>query len=105
MLSSSGSNAVCAEPRELDGRQVSKAFQVIWLPRHNAAQAMVLRQTVPGIVGLARLGQRWGVRCRLEEAAAVHQLVKPDAEYLPSGHKQVFLLGPVPYGTLKTEYR
>ena len=101
VLSLSGSNAVCVEPRELDGRQVSKAYQVIWLPRHTAAQAMVLRQTIAGIIGLARLGQRWGVRCRVGEAASVHQLVKPDAEYLPSGHKQVFLLGPVPFGTLK----
>ena len=101
VLSISGMTAVCAEPRELDGRQVSKAFQVIWLPRHNAAQAMVLRQTITGIVGLARLGHRWGVRCRVQNAAAVHQMIKPNAEYLPSGQKQVFLLGPVPYGTIR----
>ncbi len=101
VLALSGSNAVCVEPREQDGRQVSKAYQVIWLPRHTAAQTMVLRQTTPGIVGIARLGNRWGVRCKVADAASVHQQVKPDAEYLPSGKKQLFLLGPVPFGTLK----
>lgn len=96
LLSLSGTNAVCVEPRELDGRQVSKSYQVIWLPRHTAAQAMVLRQTITGIIGLARLGHRWGVRCRVGDRIAkrrrqsdLHHVFKDCARDPP---KQVDLL-------------
>ena len=101
LISKSGVGSIVVEPRELDGRQVSKAYHVVWLPNQSFAQAQVLRQTTEGAIGLARIGDKWGLRCRAEQAAKVHKLIKPSTEYLPSGTKMHYLIGPVPYGTVK----
>lgn len=101
LIAKSGTGSIVVEPRELDGRQVSKAYHVVWLQHHTCAQAQVLKQTTEGALGLARIGDRWGLRCRSEQAARVHKILKPSTEYLPSGEKMHYLIGPVPYGTVK----
>ena len=101
LLQTSGAAAISTEPRELDGRMISKSYYVSWLPRMNYAQAMALKQTTPGAIGLARLGTKWGIRCRIGDAARVYETLKPDSQYLPSGQQQRYLMGPLPYGTLK----
>ena len=101
LIAKSGSGSVVVEPRELDGRQVSRAYHVVWLPNQSLAQAQVLKQTTEGALGLARIGDKWGLRCRAEQAAKLHKVIKPSTEYLPSGAKMHFLIGPVPYGTVK----
>ena len=101
LIAKSGSGSVVVEPRELDGRQVSRAYHVVWLPNQQLTQAQVLRQTTEGALGLARIGDKWGLRCRAEQAAKIHKLIKPSTEYLPSGTKMHYLVGPVPYGTVK----
>ncbi len=101
LISKSGAGTIVVEPRELDGRQVSKAYHVVWMPNQSFAQAQVLKQTTEGALGLARIGDKWGLRCRSEQAAKVHKVIKPSTEYLPSGAKMHYLIGPVPYGTVK----
>lgn len=100
ILQTSGAAAISTEPRELDGRMISKSYYVTWLPKMNYAQAMALKQTT-GAIGLARLGTKWGIRCRMGDAARVYETLKPDSQYLPSGQQQRYLMGPLPYGTLK----
>lgn len=97
----SGSFGVFIEPKAVDGRQVTEAFNVAWTPKATQAQAMMYLQTIPGIVGLARLGMKLGVRCLVADSSAVHQATKPDSQFLPGGAKQSYLIGPVPWGTLK----
>lgn len=101
LIAKSGAGSIVVEPRELDGRQVSKAYHVVWLAKQSFAQAQVLRQTTEGALGLARIGDKWGLRCRAELASRVHKALKPATEYLPSGAKMHYLIGPVPYGTIK----
>lgn len=72
----------------MDGRQVTDVFNVVWTPKATHAQAMMYLQTIPGIVGLARLGTKLGVRCLTADSSAVHQAIKPDSQFLPGGVKQ-----------------
>ena len=97
----SGANGLFVEPKAVDGRQPSPLYQVIWLARATLQELVIMRQTQGGICGLARLGQKMGVRCRVEDAGRLHQLLKPGSEFLPPGRKQFFMVGPVPFGTLK----
>ena len=54
LIAKSGVGSIVVEPRELDGRQVSKAYHVVWLPQKTFSQAQVLKQTTEGALGLAR---------------------------------------------------
>ena len=55
-------------------------------------------QTNPAVTGLARLGERRGLRVHTTQAKAIHQLVRPDTVFLPNGPKNLFTVGPFPYG-------
>ena len=98
----SGISGVFLEPKGEDGKQPSSAFQVAWLPRLSFQEVQVLKQTVNGVLGIARLGTKYGLRSVVDLASAVHAAVKPGVSFLPQGRKQQFLVGPVPFGTLKS---
>lgn len=97
----SGINGLFVEPKAEDGRQPSPSFHVIWMPRMSLQDLTILRQTHEGICGLARMGSKMGVRCRVEDAVKLHQEIKPGSSFLPPGRKQAFMIGPVPFGTVK----
>ena len=101
LLQVSGQEGVCVEPRSIDGRKPSEDFFVVWMPKSTASQALVMKQTTAKVLGLARLGNKWGLRCRLDDASVVHKAVRPDSEFLPVGQKQLFLVGPLPFGALR----
>ena len=99
LLSLSGESGIYSEPRSEDAREVDPAFAIIWmqkLPRHELQR---LRQINPAVTGLARVGDRFGLRVPIADAANVHKSVKPDAPFLPGGPKQQYLMGPMPFGT------
>ena len=98
----SGIGGIFIEPKEVDGKQPSASFQVLWMPKASFREITHLRQTVSGICGIARLGLKFGVRCATAQAERVHQAIKPGGSYLPQGKKLSFLIGPLPFGTLKT---
>ena len=98
LLSMSGEGGVFLEPRSLDSKSPTMDYHVIWMPRSNLQDLMHLRQTIPEILGLARLGMRMGIRTSVAHANVVGQQVKPDAIQLTSGVRLQFDLGPVPYG-------
>ena len=98
----SGNRGAYVEPKEVDGKLPSGQYQVFWLPRSTHRELVHLRQTVQGICGLARLGTKQGIRCHVHQAEEVHNAIRPDGAYLPQGRKITFLIGPFPYGTLKT---
>ena len=97
----SGIDGIYIEPKAIDGRQVSKEFHVVWVPKASYAQIAVHRQTVAGVIGIARIAGKYGLRCLADDSQNIHSAVKPDSPYLPSGTKLTFLVGPVPWGTLK----
>ena len=97
----SGHGGVYLEPKSIDGRHPSPDYQVIWMPRADDAQLMLQRQTLPNIVGLARLGQKMGLRCKTEHAAEVFATLRPGHTFLPPGKRQTYLVGPFGFGTLQ----
>lgn len=99
---SSGVGGVYVEPKEVDGRSPATEYQVFWVSRASHRDLVHLKQTTEGIVGLARLGNKHGVRCHISNAEAVHSAIRPSGSYLPQGRKLTFLLGPLPFGTLKS---
>ena len=98
----SGHDGVYLEPKSIDGRQPSPDFQVIWIPKADQAQLLLLRQTVANVVGMARLGTKLGLRCRTEHAAEVFAKVRPGHTFLPPGKRLTFLVGPFACGTLQS---
>lgn len=97
----SGNSGLFLEPRQIDGKGPSECFQVIWIPKSTMAELQHLKQTTAGIVGIAPLGMRMGLRCLATLAPAIHAAVFPNGMYLPAGRKMHFIMGPFPYGTLK----
>ena len=98
----SGISGIYLEPRGINGKQPSDLFQVVWVPKASFDELRMLKQTTAGVLGLARLGVKYGLRCSVDKASEVHNVVKPGSAYLPQGKKYQFLLGPVPFGTLKS---
>lgn len=99
ILGCSGEGGVYAEPRSMDSREVSRDFEVIWVPRSDKAAVSHIRQTNPATIGLARQGERFGVRVVASQAAELHKLLRPDAVYLSTGVRQQYIVGPIPFGT------
>ena len=97
----SGHSGVYLEPKALDGRKPSPDFQVVWIPKLDASQLLLQRQTIPNVVGMARLGAKVGLRRRTEHAAEVFAKLRPGHTFLPPGKRQTFLVGPFPFGTLQ----
>ena len=95
----SGDAGVFVEPKSVCGRKPSSVFQVIWTPKADLRQLIMQRQTLPEVCGVARLGTKLGLRCKVEFAAALSAKIRPDQVFLPQGDKSTFLVGPMPYGT------
>lgn len=98
MLALSGSAGAYCEPRTDDGKEVLSEYTVVWTPKHTIQQMQHLKQTNPAVNGLARIGDRRGLRVHSSQAKVVHQLIRPDSVYLPSGPCTLFTVGPFPFG-------
>lgn len=98
----SGDAGVFVEPKSVCGRKPSAVFQVIWTPRSSMGQLIIQRQTLPEVCGVARLGSKLGLRCKAEHAASLSAKIRPEQVFLPQGEKLTFLVGPMPYGTLRS---
>ena len=99
LLKLSGTAGIYAEPRSLDSRTVHEDYAIVWLTRLQPAALNHLCQTNPTAIGLARVGDRIGLRTLATHASELSKAVRPDAVYLPAGPKQQFLAGPFPFGT------
>ena len=98
LLAGSGTNGCYTEPRTEDGKEVLKDFVVVWAPRMPLQDLLHCKQTNPAVIGVARTGDRRGLRVRADQAKEIHALLKPEVMFLPSGPRLDFLAGPFPYG-------
>ena len=98
LLPLSGRAYIYIEPRTLDSRQPLDSFQVIWMPRVANAELCHIQQLQPLVQGLARIGSRLGLRVSSDDAPALAEAVKPTSVFLGSGEKQLFEVGPLPFG-------
>ena len=85
ILARSGVGGVYVEPRTADCNEVLKDFMVIWMSRSSLRDLQHLKQTTPAIIGLARLGERRGLRVLVAQAQEVHQQVRPDSLFSAAG--------------------
>ena len=99
LLEQSGASGAYTEPRTPDGKEVMEEFVVVWAPKMSASELSHLKQTNPTVIGLARLGDRRGLRVRSEKAQMIHEVLRPEAAFLPSGPKTQFAVGPFPWGS------
>ena len=98
VLQLSGLAGIYLEPRTLDARETVPDFQVLWMAKQTLAELVHLKQCNPGVIGLARLGARSGLRIRAEDMSTIGKALKPDAIWLGGGPRMDFEVGPVPYG-------
>lgn len=98
----SGCNGLFLEPKDEDGKTPSKSYQVIWMGRSSLQDLVICKQSISGITGLARMNGRYGFRCHVDHVAEVYAKVKPNSAFLPQGRKDTYLLGPAPFGTIKS---
>ena len=98
MLAASGTSGVYCEPLSADAKDLLTEYTVVWSAKHTLQELQHLMQTNPAVAGLARMGERKGLRVQTSQAKAIHKLVRPDAVFLPNGPKTNFLAGPFPYG-------
>ena len=98
VLAASGEAGLFIEPRSLDGRQPVHEWQVLWLHRTSLKEVLHVKQCHPNVIGIARLGSRFGVRVHADHAVEVGALVKPDTVILAAGSRQSYEIGPIPFG-------
>ena len=83
ILASSGNVGAYCEPRTADGKEILTDYTVVWTPKHTLQEMQHLMRTNPAVTGLARLGERRGLRVRAAQAKHLHQQVRPDSVFLP----------------------
>ena len=99
VLAMSGTKGVFIEPKTEDALKPSPEFQVIWLPQLDFASVTHKARCEVHCIGIARSGQRFGLRVPLAHFPEVFASVKPDAVYLAPGSRSTYHCGPWPYGS------
>ncbi|OLP95201.1 hypothetical protein AK812_SmicGene22685 [Symbiodinium microadriaticum] len=95
----SGMGGIYFEPRGDSLRDPSARFSVIWVPRADHKQVLLFKQGNKDVVGLARIGSRYGVRCKVAGAQTLHEQLKPDQPFLAGGGLSQYQVGPWPHLT------
>ena len=98
LLAASGIDGAYTEPRSADGKEILADYMIVWTPRLALKDLLHFKQTTPAVLGLVRINERRGVRTLANQAQSVHQLIKPDALFLPPGVRTQYVVGPWPYG-------
>ena len=102
VLSASGYSGVFFEPRASDTKKPSDAFSVVWVPKASQQDALLIKQSHRSILGLARVGSRFGVRCRSTDAEELHAQVRPGVPFLSAQDVRSYQVGPFPFGTQRS---
>ena len=98
-LTTSGNVAHYVEPRSQDGRAPHPGYRVIWINKKDKQAVILASQSTSQWTCLVRSGQRFGLRVLQSDAQAVHQLHKPQTQYLASDDILTFHAGPFPHGS------
>lgn len=99
LMALSGHSGIYTQPRTPDGRDVLADYVVVWASKLSLSELAHVKQTNPAAIGLARLGERRGLRTTAAQAAALHSILRPEATFLPQGPKLQFVAGPFPWGS------
>lgn len=98
LLAMSGTAGIYGEPRSPDGKEVLAEYVIVWTPKKSPSELSHLRQTNPAVVGVARLGDRRGLRVFADQASKIHEMLRPETAFLPGGLRTQYIAGPFPWG-------
>jgi len=99
VLSASGQHGVYVEPKSEDALRPHSDFQVVWLPQMDYNAVAHKAKCEVDCLGIARTGQRYGLRVHTKDFQRLFTNVKPDAVYLAPGARMVYHCGPWPFGS------
>ena len=98
VLANSGVGGIYIEPKTEDALQPHGGFQVVWLPQLTFETITHKARCETTSLGLARAGQRYGIRVSAAQFQHAFATLKPDAVYLAPGQRSTYQCGPWPYG-------
>lgn len=98
VLSCSGIGGLYVEPKTEDAMQPHGDYQVVWLPQMSFDAIAHKARCDVKYLGLARTGQRYGVRVKAKDFQAAFTALKPDGLFLEPGQRTTYHCGPWPFG-------
>ena len=102
LLEASGDQGVYFEPRQNSGFGPHPTYAIVWIAGGTHRQVLHVAKTDEQVIGIARLGHRFGLRTLDKHAEAVHQRHCPQKPFLKGAITQIYRLEPLPVGTQRT---
>ena len=99
LLGTSGTAGLYLEPRDSKEKKTADDYKVVWLAKSQRAETLLLKQSHSQVIGLARHGDRFGLRCKATDEEALHKALKPTEPFLSQGSTKTWHAGPWPFGT------
>ena len=93
-----GRTGVYIEPRAESTLGPCPGFAVVWLPGKTLAEAQHIMATHEKALGIARLGQKWGIRVKTEDAAMLFGALRPGQIFMQLKLNAIYKVYPLPYG-------
>ena len=97
----SGQYGIYVEPRQSDGKGPADEYGVVWLPQQGLREADHKKKTMDGVIAIARLGNRWGLRFKEANMEEAFKILRPKEEYHKITMDKTFLMYPLPHGTTR----
>ena len=69
------------------------------MPKLTCSEILVQKQQHEEVLGIARVGDRYGLRSHVSNAKGLHAKVRPEVPFLPKAEIRSFQVGPRPFGT------
>ena len=85
------------EPRAGDGGPHG-AFAVIWIPGADLSTALHSMRTLERVVAIARLGHRYGIRCKEADEQRLFEQLRPQHKFQKLRIKCRYRVHPLPHG-------
>ena len=101
LLKQSGQHGIYMEPRAIDGRRDDRQYHTIWLSNKTLSEARADAATAAPGAAFIRIGQHFGIRANMEDAASIHAQLKGSAPFLAGPMKMTWELSPLPWGTTR----
>ena len=90
LLQRSGENGLYWEPRKNEGLGPHPSYALIWLTGSSLKHAQHIVRSDEHVIGLARLGIRYGLRTLEKDSAVVHSQYCPDKPFLKGNISLVY---------------
>ena len=101
IMPTNSNNGIYVEPRSDNGRDPKGSYRVVWLPKRNLGEVRIAKQTAPVEAWVVRHGDRYGLRVAEDNAKQMHELLRPEINFIDGKTVDTYKLGPLPFGTTR----